>query len=68
MKRDTRPKGRQIDLGLAISGATLPPGQTRQLPEIATFCGCSKQMISTIEQSALRKIRKALGTAWRFPK
>jgi hypothetical protein len=67
MKRDTRPKGRQIDLGLAISGATMIPGQVRELPEIAAFCGCSKQLIFTIEQSAIRKIRKALGTEWRFP-
>ena len=58
--RDTRPKGREIDIGLAIAGATLPPGQMRDLTEIAAYCGCSRQLIHTIEKSAVKKIREAL--------
>jgi hypothetical protein len=60
MKRDTRPKGITIDLGLAIAGATLPPGQTRDTAELARYCGCTKQLIHTIEKRALAKIRTAL--------
>ena len=52
-----RAKTQQVDLGLAISGATLEPGQTRTLPEIAAYCGCSPQNIGLIEQSAMRKLR-----------
>lgn len=63
MKRDTRPKGRQIDLGLAVSGALLPPGQIRDTAELARFCGCSRQLIHTIEKSAIAKIRAALAAA-----
>lgn len=58
--RDTRPKGREIDIGLAIAGATLPPGQMRDLTEIAAYCGCSRQLIHAIEKSAVNKIREAL--------
>jgi hypothetical protein len=58
--RDTRQKGAIIDLGLAISGATLPPGQTREAAEIARYCGCSKQNIHVIEKRALAKVRAAL--------
>jgi len=57
---DRSPKGQSIELGLAISGALLPPGQWRELPELAAWCGCSKQMIHTIEKRALRKVREAL--------
>ena len=45
------------DLGLAISGALLAPGQTRSINELAAFCGCSKQNIQQIEKRALRKLR-----------
>jgi SpoU rRNA methylase family enzyme len=47
----------QVDLGLAISGATLPPGKTRTITEIAAFCGCSKQNIEQLENKALKKLR-----------
>jgi hypothetical protein len=60
MKRDTRPKGICIDLGLAIAGATLPPGQTRDTAELARYCGCTKQLIHTIEKRALAKVRATL--------
>jgi len=58
--RDTKPKGRQIDIGLAVAGATLPPGQCRDLSEIAAYCGCSRQLIHTIQNRAVAKIRDAL--------
>lgn len=60
MKRNTRPKGLSIDLGLAVAGATLPPGQIRDTAELARFCGCSRQMIHIIEKRALTKIQRAL--------
>jgi len=50
-------KNPEIDLGLAISGATLEPGKTRSLLEISFYCGCTKQNIDLIEKRALRKIR-----------
>lgn len=50
-------KGQRVDLGLAISGATLRPGQTRSLLEIAAYCDCSIENISYIERNALRKLR-----------
>ena len=53
-------KGADLDLGLAISGATLPPGCRRTNEEIAAYCGCSRQNISVIEHRALKKLRLAL--------
>lgn len=51
-------EGRQgIALGLAIAGATLPPGATRTQEELAAYAGCTRQQISQIERKALRKIR-----------
>jgi len=49
-----------VDLGLAISGATLLPGERRSLREIAAFCGCHHNNIFAIEARALRKIRHRL--------
>ena len=49
-----------ITLGIAISGATLAPGKTRTLAEIAAFCGCTKECIRLIERSALRKLRNRI--------
>lgn len=46
-----------VDLGIAISGALLPPGKTRTITEIAAFAGCSKQNIEQLENRALRKLR-----------
>jgi hypothetical protein len=46
-----------VDLGLAISGATLAPGKTRTCVEIAAFAGCSKQNIEQLEKRALKKLR-----------
>ena len=48
----------RVDLGLAISGALLPPGRTRTTEEIAAYCGCSKQAISQIEKRTLLKLRR----------
>lgn len=54
-KRDQR-----INLGIAISGATLEPGKVRTLPEIAAYAGISKQAVAVIERRALRKVRARL--------
>jgi len=60
--RGTHPDKNLFNLGLAISGATLAPNQTRTLREIAHFITAagapvSWQAISEIEQGALRKLR-----------
>lgn len=57
---DRSPKGIEIDLGLAIAGATLPPGQILDTSEIASYCGCTRQAIHVIEKRAITKIRAAL--------
>jgi len=49
-----------VDLGLAISGALLKPGQCRTTTEMAAFAGCSKQNIEQLEKRALRKLRHRL--------
>jgi hypothetical protein len=53
-------KNADIDLGLAVSGATLEPGETRSHEDLAAFCGCSKTNIQHIERRALRKLRNKL--------
>jgi hypothetical protein len=53
-------KTADIDLGLAVSGATLEPGETRSGEDLAAFCGCSRQAIEHIERRALRKLRNKL--------
>jgi|TARA_R110002153_G_scaffold252908_1_gene410833 hypothetical protein len=51
-------EGREsIRLGIAVSGATLEPGRTRTLEEIAAYAGCTHQRIAMIEKEALRKLR-----------
>lgn len=60
MKHSHTPKGVSIDLGIAVSGATLPPGQIRDITEISYFCECSKQLVHTIEKRAIDKVRKSL--------
>jgi hypothetical protein len=52
-------KRRRINLGLAISGCTMQPGDTRTIEEIAAFCGCSKQNISIMERRAVAKFKAA---------
>lgn len=47
----------RVDLGLAISGALLPPGKCRSQSELAHWCDCSRQAIAQIEKNALRKLR-----------
>lgn len=49
-----------VDLGLAVSGALLQPGQTRSHREIAAFCGCTTQNIQSLEQRAMQKLRHAV--------
>lgn len=51
---------RRVDLGLAISGALLLPGERLTQEDIAAFCGCSRGAIYMIEQAALHKLRKRL--------
>ena len=46
-----------IDLGLAISGATLKYGETRTEEEIAAFCGCTRQAINRLYRMGLQKLR-----------
>jgi hypothetical protein len=53
-------KNADIDLGLAVSGATLKSGETRSHEDMAAFCGCSRQAIEHIERRALRKLRNKL--------
>jgi hypothetical protein len=60
MKHSHTPKGASIELGLAISGATLPQGQVRDITEISYFCDCSKQLVHAIEKRAIDKVRKTL--------
>lgn len=50
----------KVDLGLAISGATLEPGETRTLRDIADYCGVSHQAIARIEEKAIKKFRARL--------
>lgn len=53
-------RAKRIDLGIAISGATLEPGESRTLRDIADFCGCSHQAIARIEKNAIRKVKSRL--------
>ena len=61
----SKKKTNRLDLGLAISGATLGPGQRRTHREIAAYCDCSAQAIAQIEAKALhtlrRRIRRVIG-------
>ena len=50
----------RVNLGLAISGATLEPGERRTHREIAAFCNTSHQAIHNIEVAARKKIKKRL--------
>ncbi len=59
-KRSNRMPKENIDLGLAICGATTPPGVRRTLDEIAAFCGCRRSTIWMIEKRALQKLKKAI--------
>lgn len=53
-------RAKRIDLGLAISGATLTPGETRTLREIAAYCNCTYEGIRRIEEKAMEKVRVKL--------
>ena len=55
-----RRKQRAFDLGLAISAATLGPGQWRSAKALARYCGVSHQAIEQIEAIAVAKVRRAL--------
>ena len=55
-----RSKQWRIDLGLAISAATLRPGEWRSSYVLAEFCGCSRQTLEQTEYKAILKVRKEL--------
>ena len=57
MAKQLSEKSRRIDLGLAVSGALLKPGETRTLTQLAAFCGCSWQLMYETERKALQKLR-----------
>ena len=50
----------RIDLGLAVSAASLRPGESRSIYELAAFCACTPQAISKMTLNAIAKVRKAL--------
>jgi hypothetical protein len=50
-------KTKRIDIGLAILGTKPMPRSGRSRSEIAAFCGCSRERIRQIEESALRRLR-----------
>lgn len=52
-----RSRGANIELGLAVSGALLPPKCTRTQEELAAFAGVTKTYIQEIERRALKKMR-----------
>lgn len=56
----THEKSGGINLGLAICGALLKPGQCLTQEDIAAFAGCSPQRIGEIERQALRKLHRKL--------
>lgn len=60
MSRGIKPKGCNIDLGLAVSALSMEYGQGRTCQELADFCGCSPVNIHYYERSGLRKLRAAL--------
>jgi hypothetical protein len=53
-------KQRAFNLGLAISAATLAPGEWRSAKTLARYCGVSHQAIEQIEAIAVAKVRRAL--------
>lgn len=59
MPKGVKQKDQHIDLGLAISGATLRYGETRTDDELAAYCGVSRAYINRLYHSGLRKLRNA---------
>jgi len=51
---------KNLDLGLAVMDTVTFRGKCWSHEEIADICGCSKFLIWTIEQRALRKLRRLL--------
>jgi hypothetical protein len=58
-------RSESIDLGLAVLSVLREPGETFSVAEIAAWCGCSPAWIAQIEQTALKKLRRAFEC--RFP-
>ncbi len=56
----TKAKRQRIDLGLALLGRVAEPRTAYDAAEIAAWCNCSRQRISQIELTALRKVLREL--------
>jgi hypothetical protein len=50
----------RIDLGIAILGILIKPGECLTKYDIAAFADCTKQNIDQIERSAIAKVKNAL--------
>jgi hypothetical protein len=48
----------EVNLSLAVMATLNEPGQNQTLKSIAEVCGISKEAIRSIEQKALRNIRR----------
>lgn len=55
-----RSMGAHIDLGLALLSCLLRPGESLTSEDIASWCGCSRSAIQSIERRALAKVRQKL--------
>jgi len=51
-------KTKRIDLGLALLSALAPPRAALDTIDIAAWCGCTPDMISSIEARALRRMKE----------
>lgn len=60
LARKARTPETEIDLGLAILGALLKPGETLTCADIAAWTGTSKQQVQQMEKRAVTKLREAL--------
>ena len=52
----------EINLRLAVFASINEPGQNQTLKSIGEVCGISKEAIRSIEQKALRNIRRKVGS------
>lgn len=60
VSRRGKDKQDRINLGLDLAARHAKPKQPMSASEIAAWCGCSKQRISAIEASAMKKLRYKL--------
>jgi len=59
-KLSAKERSERVNLGLAISGALLEPGESRSFQEIALYCDCSKQAIEQLYRRAIRKAHRSM--------